>query len=270
MDKIAIISGDGNLPIYIGKTLIKKNFDVTFFLLNSIINKKIYRKEKHINIEILSISKLIKSLKNHNINKVIFAGSIKRPIISDIKPDFNSLKLIPKFTKVLLKGGDDFLFKFIISELEKLQFKVLDIKSVAPELFLSKGIKTNKKPCKIAKNDIQRGESILNTLSKYDVGQSIIVQQGEVLGIEAIEGTDRLIRRISKYRRKGVKPTLIKLFKKKQELKADLPTIGFKTILECNNFSIGGIAYLANKTLFIDHEKIINKMNKNKMFLIGI
>ena len=270
MKKIIILAGNGSLPINIIKNLRKRK--ISFFSLiisNSGWNSNIERFPFKV-INLGTIITEIKKLQNEGFGHIIFAGSIKRPIISDIKPDFNSLKLIPKFTKVLLKGGDDFLFKFIISELKKLQFKVLDIKSVAPELFLSKGIKTNKKPCKIAKNDIQRGESILNTLSKYDVGQSIIVQQGEVLGIEAIEGTDRLIRRISKYRRKGVKPTLIKLFKKKQELKADLPTIGFKTILECNNFSIGGIAYLANKTLFIDHEKIINKINKNKMFLIGI
>ena len=64
-----------------------------------------------------------------------------------------------------------------------------------------------------------------------DVGQAIIIQQGDVLGIEAVEGTDNLIKRTKKFIKNGEKPTLIKL--KKQDLRADLPTIGLNTIKLC-------------------------------------
>ena len=71
-------------------------------------------------------------------------------------------------------------------------------------------------------------------------------------------------------KRKGEKATLIKLFKKKQEMKADLPTIGIKTLQLCNKSFMGGIVFSANKTLFIDNKKIIENMKKNRMFLLGI
>ena len=71
MTKIGVISGDGNLPIYIGKSLIEKNFDITFLLLNSIKNKSIYENEKHINIDKISIKKIINILNKNNIKKII-------------------------------------------------------------------------------------------------------------------------------------------------------------------------------------------------------
>ena len=69
-----------------------------------------------------------------------------------------------------------------------------------------------------------------------DVGQAIIIQQGDVLGIEAVEGTDNLIKRTKKFIKNGEKPTLIKLLKRKQDLRADLPTIGLNTIKLCKKF----------------------------------
>ena len=269
MKKIIILAGNGLLPINIINILVKKRIN----FCSLIISDKGWDKnlEKY-DYKIINIGKVLTEiikLKKLGYNSLIMAGSIPRPGISNIKPDFKSLKILPRFTKVLLKGGDNLLLKFIIKELEKLELSVLNIKSIAPDLFLGLGGYTKTTPSKISESDINRGKLILNTLSNYDIGQSIIVQQGTVIGIEAIEGTDNLIIRSKKYFKDGVKPTLIKLFKKKQDFRADLPTIGFKTIQLCKSNSIGGIVFTANKTLFIDREKILKEMKINKLFLIG-
>ena len=57
MTKVGLISGDGNLPIYIGNSLKNKNFDITYFLLSSIKDKSKYRNENYFNIDILSVKK---------------------------------------------------------------------------------------------------------------------------------------------------------------------------------------------------------------------
>ena len=72
------------------------------------------------------------------------AGSMRRPNISEIKPDFNSIKLIPKFTKILFSGGDNNLLEFVIGELEKIGFKVLSLNKICPEFF-GIGNQTNQK-----------------------------------------------------------------------------------------------------------------------------
>ena len=180
------------------------------------------------------------------------------------------MKIIPKFTKILFKGGDNLLLKFVIEELEKNGIEVLNIKRIVPQLFLGGGFFSKNKFNETIDVDIRKGKEILNALSKYDVGQSIIIQQGDVIGIEAFEGTDELIRRCSRLFKDGIKPTLIKLIKKNQEIKADLPTIGPRTIHLCKKFSLGGIAFSAGNTLFIDSLTVIKDVDENKMFLYGL
>ena len=271
MNNYIILAGNGFLPINVIKVL--KEEKKNFYIL--IISEKGWDKQiqnySHKIINLGSIITELLLLKKIGFNNIVFAGSIKRPNISGIKPDIKSLKILPKLIKIFLKGGDNFLLKFVISELEKMKFKVHSIKSIAPNLFLSEGNFTKSKPNKINIYDIDRGKKILNTLSKFDIGQSIIVQQGTVIGIESIEGTDELIKRCNKFfKEEGDKAVLIKLFKKNQEFKADLPTLGMRTFSICKKYKIGGIVFSANKTLFIEHKKIIEKMNINKMFLFGI
>ena len=116
--------------------------------------------------------------------------------------------------------------------------------------------------------DIEKGKKILENNSKFDIGQSIVMQQGSVIGIEAAQGTDNLLRQSSTYiNNKGV---LIKLAKLNQDLRADLPTIGIRTLKNCHKFGICGVAYSANKTIFINKGKILEFCKNNNIFLFGI
>ena len=110
---------------------------------------------------------------------------------------------------------------------------------------------------------------ILDTISKFDIGQSLVIGNGNVIGIETIHGTDYLIKSCSLLKNNSKDNILIKLVKKKQNLKVDLPTIGIKTLKNCKANSIEG-AYSANKTLFVDKNEIIDFCNLNKIFLYGI
>ena len=98
----------------------------------------------------------------------------------------------------------------------------------------------------------------------------MIIQQGNVIGIETSSGTDNLIKYSSPLFKVGMMPILIKLSKINQNLKADLPTIGPLTVKNCFKKSINGIVYSANKTLFINKKKIIDYCNQKNIFLYGI
>ena len=268
MDNLIILAGNGKLPVNIIDSLKNKNYFV-LIISNSGWDKKLERKNFKI-VKLGSVITELLKLKKYGFHNIVLAGALTRPTILEIRPDFNTLKFLPKFAKILLDGGDNKLLTSVILELEKFNFKVLSIKDILPELFLGKGVLSNYKPCNITNKDIKRGQLILKTLSNLDVGQSLIIQEGNILGIEAIEGTDSLIKRVKKYIKKGVKPTLVKLLKENQDLRADLPTIGIKTVHLCSKFGIGGIAYSSNKTIFINHKKLINEINKNKLFLLGL
>ncbi len=268
MIKLGLISGDGNLPIYIGKSLEKKNFDITYFLLNSVTNKKIYINEKYIDIDILSIKKLVNNLKENNIQKIIFAGSIKRPSIKDLGFDIETIKIAKKL--FLEKKGDNSLLISIKKYLENKGFTFFNWTNYCPELFSIENNLTIKKPSSSANKNLEKAKSVIKDYKKTDVGQSMIIQNQLVLGLEAIEGTDTLIKRCSNYKRKGDKGVLIKFTKKNQSSLIDIPLVGLETIKNIKKHDFEGIFLEKNKCLIIDKEKVVDYAKYNKIFISSV
>ena len=147
---------------------------------------------------------------------------------------------------------------------------VRGVHEVMPELLVKSGILTKHKPDKKAIADIKRGVEVGLELGRLDVGQSVIVQQGLVLGVEGIEGTDKLIIRCGDYKRKGEGGVLVKLRKPEQDMRIDLPTIGIKTLQNAKNSGLRGVAVHAGNALIVDEKNVIDYANKEGLFIIGI
>jgi len=269
-NKVIVIAGRGNLPKVLINEMIKKNLDIHILFIKGNETKNNLLNHSHTITSYGSIITKLLNLKKNGFKKIIFAGSLQKPTFKQIRPDFNMIKFLPRLSKIFLQGGDNRLLSFLIKELESMKFEILNIKEYLSNYFPSHGCITKVRPTKTASSDINIGKKILDNLSPMDVGQAIIVQQGDVLGIEAVEGTDNLIKRTKKFIKNGERPTLIKLLKKKQDLRADLPTIGLNTIKLCKKNFIGGIAFSANYTLFLDFKKIIAELRKGNFFLYGI
>ena len=269
-NKIIVIAGEGNLPKVLINEIIKRDFVIHILFIKGNETKNSLLNYPHSLVSYGNIITKLLNLKKDGFKKIIFAGSLKKPDLKIIRPDINMIKLLPRLSKIFLQGGDDRLLCFLIKELELMKFEILNIKEFLSNYFPSYGNITKIKPTKTASSDIKIGKKVLENLSPMDIGQSIIVQQGDVLGIEAVEGTDNLIKRTKKFVKNGEKPTLIKLIKKQQDLRADLPTIGLNTIKLCKKNFIGGIAFSANYTLFLDFKKIIEELGKGNFFIYGI
>lgn len=270
MKKIIILAGNGELPYNVAKELDKRKLD--FFIITFKNNKVSAKLKKYNPIEI-NFGKIVTELKKLKIKRfdsIIMIGGVKKPKLKELKPDFNSLKLIPMFTKKIIEGGDNNLLSFCIKKIEEIGFKIINIKDVLPELFLGKGVFTKISPKKDMIKDIRKGQKILQQISKFDIGQSIIIQKGNVVGIEGVQGTDFLIKNSKNYLVNDTNAILVKSTKQKQDLRVDLPTVGIKTMKNCKKSNIYGLAFTANNTIFLDVKKIISYCNENKLFLIGV
>lgn len=265
MTKIGLITGDGNLPIYIGNSLKNKNFDITYLLLSSVNDKSKYKNENHLNIDILSVKKIINLLNKYNIKKIIFAGSLKRPSIRDLGFDLETIKLAKDL--LLEKKGDDNLLLSIRTYLEKKGFSFFNWKKFCPDLFSIEDNLSKYKPSNLAIQNLNKAKVIYKYFRNADIGQSLIIQNQLVLGLEAIEGTDNLIKRCFNYKRKGDKGILFKFSKKNQSSLIDIPLIGLNTIKNIKKYKYEGIYLEKNKCLIVDKDKIIEYANKNKIFI---
>ena len=153
--------------------------------------------------------------------------------------------------------------------MEKIGFAIVSLKKVLPDLFLGKGNQTKVKITQINSDDIKKGIKILKNNSKFDIGQSIIIQQGSVVAIEAAQGTDNLIKQSYPYIKSIKQAVLVKMIKSNQDIRVDLPTLGMKTVKNIKKYSLRGIAYSSNLTVVLEKVKLSITVIEIKFFYLG-
>ena len=257
-----LIFGETDLPHKILKVLKKKGIKYTIIDLTK---KNVFK--KNINSYSFSIGqfgKIINKIKEKKCKKVLFAGKVKKPNFSKLKLDLKGIYYISRIIKSS-KVGDAAVLKEIIKILKKEGIKTINSLIFNPELSLKKGIYTKNKPNKNDNIDIKKALYTLNKISKYNFTQGVVVRNNVVVAIEGRNGTEEMLKKCKKENLStGV---LVKFPKKKQDLRIDLPTIGFKTLTQCKQSNIKGIVLKSSKHVFLDKEKCITFANKNKMFI---
>ncbi len=267
--KLGIIAGGGSIP----RRLIEhcKTLGRDYFVLaiegnadKNLIDDTV----PHMWMRLGQAGSGFKKFKEEKVDEVVMIGTIKRPGIHDLVPD---LRTTAFFAKIGMKAlGDDGILRAVIKEIENEGMSVRGIHEVMPEILVREGVLGRHKPDKQAMADIRRGIEVARTLGELDVGQSVIVQQGLVLGMEGIEGTDELIRRCGEYRRKGAGGVLVKLRKPQQDMRIDLPTIGTRSVLRAKESGLRGIAVHAGNGLIVDEAEMIKTADKEGLFIIGV
>ena len=133
------------------------------------------------------------------------------------------------------------------------------------ELALSKGTHTK---LKFNKNDlvsIKVGIKTLSSLNSYNHVQGLVVRNSIIVARETSRGTKKMLQSVGKDKKNG--GILIKFPKRKQDLRADLPTIGLDTLMDCRKANLKGIVLKSNQHIFMNKKKSINFANKNKIFI---
>ena len=264
---IAVIAGEGTLPKVIIKKFQKKKINICIINLSK---KKIINRKNTYNLNITEISKILNLLKKNHCNEVILAGKVSRPNIDEFKLDYQIIKLLPEII-FNSKKGDSYLLDFIVNLFKKNKINVISCLKYLPEITADGFIC----PSKISNKDIadiRKGKMLLNHInSKFDVGQSIVINNGFVVGIEAAEGTDLMLNKIISIQKKinkgSLSGVLIKMPKKIQDIRVDIPTIGFRTIQNCIRAGIRGIALKKNENIFLDQKKSFKLIKQNNFFI---
>ncbi len=264
---IAIIAGGGIVPDIVAKACLEKKIDPFIVVLKGQADFDLYKKYPHIVNRIGAAGSIINTLKERGIKDLVIVGSIRRPSLVEMRPDFKTAEF---FAKTGFKAlGDDGVLKALRSFLEAEGFRIHGAHKIADILLMPKGVLGKHSPKKTDFIDIERGFEVSQILGGCDVGQSVVVQEGIVLGVEAAEGTDGLLKRIKNLTRKGRKGVLVKTCKPQQDRDLDMPAIGVDTIIAAAKADLAGVVVHANSSIIIDREAVIKTADKHKIFLLG-
>jgi DUF1009 family protein len=219
--------------------------------------------------------KAFKALHAGGVGEILLAGRVERPKFSDIRLDAKSVMLAPRVMAAALKG-DDALLRSLVDLFEREGFCVIGAAEAAPNLIADVGSLGRTQPSAEHEVDIALAFKVVRSLGDLDVGQAAAVCAGLTLAVEAAEGTDAMIARISTLpehirgtpsKRRGV---MAKAPKPVQDRKTDLPVIGVQTVRNVAAVGLAGIAVEAGGALIVDKRAVAQEADKLGLFVTGV
>jgi DUF1009 family protein len=192
-----------------------------------------------------------------------------------LRPDFLAVKSLPKIIRAY-RGGDNHLLTGVSELFEEQGFRLVGAHEVAPEILVPEGALGRVDASGKDQEDIAFGFAYLQASGAFDIGQAAVVAGKRILAVEAAEGTDQMLARVTELRvngRIGVGPgtgVLVKAPKPGQDPRFDLPSIGPRTVAGVAAAGLAGIAVVSGRTVIADAESVVREADRAGIFVVGV
>ena len=272
---LAIISGGGSLPFTVADAVRKRGRSVVLFAIRGFADPQRVAAYPYHWVAFGQFGSFCRAARREGCRDVVFIGSVVRPAFWQIRPDFKTLRLLPRIFG-LFRGGDDHLLSGVARIFEEHGFRLIGAHEIAPEILMPEGVLGREQPSDRDRADIAKGLALLDAASSFDVGQAVVVADERVLAVEAAEGTDQMLARIAELRRSGRIAAasrcgvLVKAAKRGQDRRLDLPSIGPRTVEGAARAGLAGIAVVAGSTIVAEPERIARAADGEKIFVLGV
>jgi len=265
-NKQGLIAGDGNLPVKMAQYAKANGFEV---ICISLSNDNVKDLKKHCS-KVYSccpgeINKIEKILKDEEIKQATFLGKVNKGVLLKLyKFDARAIELIRSIKRL----NDDEVMLLIVREFERAGITVLDQTIFIKNLMVPAGVLGKLKPTQAQLDDVNYGFWLAKEMGKLDVGQTVVIKDKMVMAVEAIEGTDKCIKRGARMARKDA--CIIKVSKPSQDKRFDIPAIGLKTLKTMKRYKANLIALEANETIVVVSEKVLEFADKNNIVIMAV
>jgi len=272
---IAIICGGGSFPGAVAEAIAQRGRAPVLFAVKGWADPKVVERYRHHWIAIGQAGRFFRLVRAEHCREALFIGTLLRPPLTQIRLDWQSLRLLPRVVG-FFRGGDDRLLSGIAALMEEGGLRIVRVDELAPEIIVPEGVLARFHPSPRDRSDIARALDLIGTLGRFDVGQAAIVANNHVLAVEAAEGTDNLLDRIVELRRQGRVTTprgvgvLVKAPKPAQDRRFDLPAIGPQTVENVARAGLAGIAVAAGGTIVVEAAAVAAAADRARIFLVGV
>lgn len=273
-ERLGIIAGSGLLPFDVAMAA-RASGENPFILTLQNETDQDWSQFDSATVHIGDFAALKLHISRQKIDRVIMAGSVKqRPQLSQIRPTFNTLLSVPKIIRNLVSGGDDQLLRSVIELIEAQGCRVVGAHEVVPDLLAEIGAVGDVDLTKEDWLDMHAAQEAANQLGSLDIGQGAVAVGGRVIALEGLEGTDQMLQRVAHLRAdgrlpKGKKGVLVKICKPKQDMRADLPTIGLLTVDRAIEAGLSAIVVDAGRSFILERDHVIARANANGISIYG-
>lgn len=262
--RLCVIAGGGPLPV----EMLRADPDAMAVGIEGVANELGERAKPH---RIERLGAMIGAMRDAGVARLVMAGGIPRPKLDPAAFDEKSVEVAPRIAAAI-RAGDDEALRTIIAIFEEEGFEVVGAHEVAPSLVAESGLGAGEPPDEACRADIARAAGILDAISALDIGQGCVVAAGQCLGIETLQGTDALLEHVARTSSDlglGAKGVYVKAAKRGQDLRADMPSIGPRTIEGVARAGLAGLAVEAGRTLILEREETLRAARDQGVFVIA-
>jgi DUF1009 family protein len=266
MSRYALIAGNGRFPILALETARAMGHEIVAIGIKEEASPEIETLAVRCYwVSIGQLSRLIEILKEEQLTELIMAGQVKHAsIFSSIRPDWRLLKVLTS----LRAKNTDALIGGVARVLEDEGIRLVDSTLLLKPLLAGLGPLTKRKPNAEEEKDIRYGRRVANRLASLDVGQSMAVCERAAVAVEAMEGTDAMLRRAASLV-KGRALRLVKVSRRRRHLLFDVPVAGAATIGVMRETNTTALAVDAGRTLLLDKDEMIQRANEAGIAIAG-
>ena len=271
-ERIGVIAGAGRFPFVVAEGARRAGYGVVIVALRGLADPSLRElADRFYWSGVVRLGRWIRIFRRQGVSRAIMAGSVRK---REMYGRFRLLRYLPDWTSIRLwffvaaDKRNDSLLRAAAAEMQRRGVTLTNSVEFCPEHMALPGVMTRRQPTPAQLRDADFGWRIAKELGRLDIGQSVAVKEQEVIAVEAIEGTDDMIRRAGALCPAGGW-TLVKVAKPEQDMRFDVPTVGVATIdnLRANRAAV--LVVEAGKTLMLDRDKVIAAADNAGIVILG-
>jgi hypothetical protein len=217
-------------------------------------------------LKVGQLSKMISAFTERGVRHCVMLGQIAPRNLFDLRPDFRALSLLLK----LKEKNAHSIFGAICGELSKEGIELIEPLPWLHPLMPAAGFALGPALSQAQKEDVAFGFRIVKQISRLEIGQTVVVKEGAVLAVEAMEGTDACLRRGGALAGKAGGAVAVKVAREKHDLRFDIPCIGVSTVEACREAKIAALAFEAGMTLVLEQDQVGPMARANKISVTAV
>ena len=209
------------------------------------------------------LGRLLKFFRSQDIHHAIMAGQIAPKHLFDLRPDLKALLLLGK----LKERNAESIFAAIADELSKVEVNLLPATTFLEDSLAQSGLIAGPKLSPRQEHDVELGWTVAKEIARLDIGQTIVIKNGTIIAVEALEGTNEAIKRGGTLAGEGA--VVIKVSKSNPDMRFDVPVIGVETVRIAAESGVRVIAVEAGKTLLLERDTVTDSAARSNISLVA-
>jgi DUF1009 family protein len=271
---LGLIAGQGRLPFLVAQGAKKAGLKV---VCAGLVDNADPELAKYVDVffygAIARPGGWMRNLRRYGAEQTIMVG---RVVKANIYTPWRIVKYLPDWRALRIwywrlrhkDKRNDTVLNAIADELASGGIILMDSTQYCKDHLATEGVLTRTQPPASVWADIEFGWPMVKEVGRLDIGQALAVKEREIIAVEAIEGTAKMIERAGQLCKKGGW-TLLKAAKPNQDMRFDVPCIGSDTIESLARNKACCVVVEKDKTIIIDKPQTLELADRLGIAVVG-